>query len=267
MNRRTCRLLALLSPCVLACSTHGSTDGSWRATDAAVPPTYTFSPAKQNKVSKIDLLFMIDNSSSMADKQAILAQAVPDLVNRLVDPVCIDPMTGAAGRQRATPTDRAPWASRDFDPVKDIHIGIISSSLGGHGATGVCDEPDPRKTFPHNDDQGHLLARGAMDVAVADVQNKGFLNWNPVARHGTQMPRTSRRPSRRWWAASASTAAVTKRRSRRSTAFSSTPIRTRRSGRPSPTPAARRRGARRHRHGAARSSAPTSCGPTRWSRS
>src|SRR5438067_676018 len=30
-------------------------------------------------VSKIDLLFMIDNSSSMADKQAILAAAVPDL--------------------------------------------------------------------------------------------------------------------------------------------------------------------------------------------
>src|SRR5262245_56664163 len=39
-------------------------------------------PAKQNKVSKIDLLFMIDNSSSMADKQAILADAVPDLVTR-----------------------------------------------------------------------------------------------------------------------------------------------------------------------------------------
>src|SRR5213595_624989 len=59
-------------------------------------------PAKQNKVSKIDLLFMIDNSSSMADKQAILAQAVPDLVNRLVDPVCIDPMTGQSVGNRNT---------------------------------------------------------------------------------------------------------------------------------------------------------------------
>src|SRR3954468_23473312 len=49
--------------------------------------------AKQNKVSKIDLLFMIDNSSSMADKQAILAEVVPDLVNRLVNPVCVDPKT------------------------------------------------------------------------------------------------------------------------------------------------------------------------------
>src|SRR5688572_25250952 len=38
----------------------------------------------QTSVDKIDLLFMIDNSGSMSDKQAILRQAVPDLVNRLV---------------------------------------------------------------------------------------------------------------------------------------------------------------------------------------
>src|SRR5258706_5135784 len=50
--------------------------------------------ARQDKVSKIDLLFMIDNSSSMSDKQTILAEAVPDLVRRLVDPVCLDPVTG-----------------------------------------------------------------------------------------------------------------------------------------------------------------------------
>src|SRR3954471_10462522 len=45
---------------------------------------------KQSKVSKIDLLFMIDNSSSMADKQTILGQAVPDLVKRLIEPKCVD---------------------------------------------------------------------------------------------------------------------------------------------------------------------------------
>src|SRR3954471_4781654 len=82
-------------------------------------------PAKQNKVSKIDLLFMIDNSSSMADKQAILAQAVPDLVNRLVDPVCIDPMTGQSVGNRNT-DGSCTRGEPDFDPVKDIHIGIIS---------------------------------------------------------------------------------------------------------------------------------------------
>src|SRR5262245_13169155 len=45
----------------------------------------------QTSVDKIDLLFMIDNSRSMSDKQAILQQAVPDLVNRLVNPICVGP--------------------------------------------------------------------------------------------------------------------------------------------------------------------------------
>ena len=45
---------------------------------------------QQNGVDKIDLLLAIDNSISMADKQAILAAAVPDLVNRLVTPNCVD---------------------------------------------------------------------------------------------------------------------------------------------------------------------------------
>src|SRR4051794_32491065 len=44
----------------------------------------------QNKIDKIDLLFMIDNSSSMADKQQVLAHAIPDLVDRLVHPTCMD---------------------------------------------------------------------------------------------------------------------------------------------------------------------------------
>ena len=39
---------------------------------------------RQTAVDKIDLLFMIDNSISMADKQAILADAVPLPVSRLV---------------------------------------------------------------------------------------------------------------------------------------------------------------------------------------
>src|SRR6185295_9884832 len=44
---------------------------------------------QQKSVDKIDLLFMIDNSISMADKQIVLRDAVPDLVQRLVSPNCI----------------------------------------------------------------------------------------------------------------------------------------------------------------------------------
>ena len=68
----------------------------------------------------------------------------------------------------------------DFDPVNDIHIGIITSSMGGHGTTGVCDQPDTRKTFPHNDDRGHLVSRGPMDAVVTTFDGKPFLSWNPT---------------------------------------------------------------------------------------
>jgi hypothetical protein len=132
---------------------------------------------RQEKVSKIDLLFMIDNSSSMADKQAILAQAVPDLLSRLVDPVCIDPVTGQQVGIRDV-NGACARGEPDFEPVKDIHVGIITSSLGGHGTTGICDDPDPQKTFPHNNDKAHLVARDTMDVPVPTFMNEGFLSWN-----------------------------------------------------------------------------------------
>src|SRR6478735_10318846 len=44
----------------------------------------------QTAVDKIDLLFMIDNSVSVQDKQEILKAAVPVLVSRLVQPICVD---------------------------------------------------------------------------------------------------------------------------------------------------------------------------------
>jgi hypothetical protein len=141
---------------------------------------------RQDRVSKIDLLFMIDNSSSMIDKQEILAEAVPDLVRRLVDPVCIDPTTQAqVGNRR--PDGSCEVGEPDFEPIKDIHIGIITSSLGGHGA-GVCnDAAETMRTFPHNDDRGHLVARTDKDVPVPTFMNQGFLNWNPTLVPG-QVP-------------------------------------------------------------------------------
>jgi hypothetical protein len=136
---------------------------------------------KQNKVSKIDLLFMIDNSSSMADKQAILSQAVPDLVKRLIDPKCVDKVTGMVVGDAVD--NQCTTGVLDFQPIKDIHIGIISSSLGAHGASGVCedgaDAMDTRRTNPHNNDRGHLVTRDDNDANVATFGNKGFLTYNP----------------------------------------------------------------------------------------
>lgn len=141
--------------------------------------------AKQNKVNKIDLLFMIDNSSSMADKQEILGNAVPELVDRLIEPKCVDPITlrtvgNAVGGVCAV-------GELDFEPIKDIHIGIVSSSIGNHGANGVCEDNidvSLGRSDPHNNDQAHLVSRGPGGSMVATYQSKGFLFYNPSVSGG-----------------------------------------------------------------------------------
>ena len=45
---------------------------------------------RQVMVDKVDLLLVVDNSAGMADKQQLLAEAVPLLVHRLVTPICVD---------------------------------------------------------------------------------------------------------------------------------------------------------------------------------
>jgi hypothetical protein len=144
-------------------------------------PVDYVTPARGVKVDKIDLLFMIDNSSSMADKQEIMAAAIPQLVERLIEPKCIGLLSGRV----VGPAVNGSCATGvlDFDPVKDIHIGIISSSLGSHGAAGVCDDALDvmrGRSDPHNDDRGHLLTRGVSGANVPTFNSKGFLNYNPA---------------------------------------------------------------------------------------
>jgi len=145
----------------------------------------------QSRVDKIDLLLAIDNSRSMADKQEILASAVPDLVRGLANPRCLkdDGTPIEAAQQPAGPLEDCPTGSRrEFEPVLDIHIGIVSSSLGDHGAKGFCPDVDENAetcngalNYTRND-HGQLVARkdacAAMD-AVETYANKGFLAWDP----------------------------------------------------------------------------------------
>lgn len=125
--------------------------------------------------TKVDLIFMIDNSSSMADKQNILAAAVPALVDRLINPPCMSKDTGeivAHGGDGKCPTGSA----QDFQSPTDIHVGIIDSSLGGYGVPGICDDAQDTArglTDPHNDDKAHLIVRG-LSAAPAE----SFLNWS-----------------------------------------------------------------------------------------
>jgi hypothetical protein len=170
------RTIAFLAFAVFACGT--------KADSTAPPPTDAVDVQLAVGIpSKIDLLFLIDNSASMADKEEILAQAVPDLVRRLVDPVCVDPVTRRQVGARQADGSCA-VGEPEFPPIEDIHVAMITSSLGGHGAYGVCNDPDPQRERSHNDDHGHLVARDSMDMTVSTFQSEGFLNWNPASVPG-----------------------------------------------------------------------------------
>ena len=143
---------------------------------------------RSQKVDKIDLLFMIDNSASMGDKQKILAAAVPDLVERLTNPVCVEKNsreyvgTVAPG---ANCRDSYPGSEREFDPIHDIHIGVITSSLGGHGADS-CSQVPTQYWNATMEDMARLITRGKDDsgasITVDTYQGKGFLNWDPTGQ-------------------------------------------------------------------------------------
>ena len=127
-------------------------------------------------VDKIDLLFVIDNSISMADKQEILRQAVPGMLERLLNPYCED----ADGNLTPNPGTCPAGTAEEFQPVKNLHVGVVSSSIGGHG--GIACTPNEGSTWvAEKDDRGELIAplRGA-----ASFNNLGFLAWdarlNPV---------------------------------------------------------------------------------------
>jgi len=140
------------------------------------------------KVDKVDIVVSVDNSRSMADKQTVLALALSDLVQSLTNPLCIDGQGTAAAQQPASSLDACPaGTTREFAPILDIHVGIISSSLGGHGS----DSCSTAEMFscngspnPTNDDHGHLLARSDAcgPGTVPTYESQGFLAWDPTAK-------------------------------------------------------------------------------------
>ncbi len=70
---------------------------------------------KINNVDKVDLLFMVDNSNSMAEEQMNLAAQFPRMVNIL-----------ATGDQNGDGIE-------DFPPVKSLQIGVVTSDMGTGG--------------------------------------------------------------------------------------------------------------------------------------
>jgi len=129
---------------------------------------------------KVDLLFMIDNSGSMGDKQELLREAIPDLIDRLVSPKCVDGSGNILGDSDA---GACSTGSLEFKPVPDIHIAIVTSSLGGAGSD-VCPDnaqsPIDPNLLRHNNDQGHLINRTSNeDQPLPQAEPSNFLAWFP----------------------------------------------------------------------------------------
>ena len=185
--------------------------------DAGIPNPISL---KERSIDKVDLLFAVDNSASMGDKQDLLALAIPVLVGRLLNPNCVatdssktcsaasdcsslgagadcDATANGGKGQCFVPGDQKGGALQcttisntkpEFKPIHDMHIGIVSSSLGGGGSPDVCVVSG--NDALHVDDKGHLLNRTVSNNAdgppianakPTDGSGGNFLAWLPAS--------------------------------------------------------------------------------------
>lgn len=154
----------------------------------------------------VDVLLMIDNSASMADKQQLLASSIPRLVERLVLPNCVDASGAVVGKSQFGVCAQG---TAEFKAVNNLHMAVITSSLGDHGGNNLC---TPGLQTPFTDpsgnvlvipddanDKAHLIAsstRGvsalAADTSIVQsdrvkIDAPGFLAWSSAS----QVPTTT----------------------------------------------------------------------------
>lgn len=165
---------ALLLGCTRSELTDLADAGSDAPTDA--PDGGDGGTTGPSRAGKVDLLFVVDNSRNVEVAQDLFARTLPYLFGRLVRPACVNGL-GNVVAETDSPDDPCPVGLREFAPIDDIHVGVLSTSLGGHGAD-ICSPASPSFT-EIQDDRGHLLARSPVGGAVDTYQGQGFLAWDP----------------------------------------------------------------------------------------
>jgi hypothetical protein len=146
---------------------------------------------------KVDLLLMVDNSLSMSDKAELLGKTAADFVAGLVDPACVD---AAGNRSKAASPELMcpPGQAREFLPVRDINIAVISSSLGDAGANVACPAGErddrahtvgslPRGEGHGTNDAGVLELRPDSNVAELQLNLQGVIDSVGQAGCGWEM--------------------------------------------------------------------------------
>ena len=148
----------------------------------SVPPTAVPAPSEPSadalpaadEPRPLDLLFVIDNSISMADKQQLLGR-VANVLARFAHPPCID----AAGNASPAPAPGAACADGrrlQFEPVTDVHLGVITTSLGDGGSEVACPTQGLPRYLEDRVDMAHLLGTRPR-ASGAGANADGFVSW------------------------------------------------------------------------------------------
>ena len=169
--------LSLVAPACTRSEIPATLDaGSDAPLDVPVDADADASPPPATTTDKLDILLIVDNSRNVDVPQDLFAKTLPYLFQRLTRPACVNGL-GNVVAQTASPDAPCPVGLRELAPVTDIHVGVLTTSLGGHGAD-VCSPASPSFTEIMND-RGRLVARDPLGAAVPTYEGKGFLAWDP----------------------------------------------------------------------------------------
>lgn len=141
-RRLTLAALPFVAGAFFACGSSssdapGAVDGGADVASDGGPETKPVASGEQ-----FDVLFVIDDSAGMGDKHELLAKSVGGLLRKVV-------------------------------PTNDVHVGVITTSLGTPGAD-VCPSTGDTNRL------AHLSTRGANGANIANAKD-GFLALGPTA--------------------------------------------------------------------------------------
>ena len=175
MLARCGALCLLVASLVTACG--GRTPGKIEEpADAGTDADADAGPEPITVTDKLDVLFVVDNSETGGLSHAALSGTIAYFLDRLVNPRCVNGL-GQIVDQPASLNEPCQVGKRDFAPLADVQLAVISTSIGGHGAD-TC-SPASSSFTPEQNDQAHLLTRNPAGGVVPSYAGKGFLAWDP----------------------------------------------------------------------------------------
>lgn len=168
-------------------SSSGGSTGDGGARPPAAPAT------------KLDLLFVLENTRGMLGvtfANDFLSASVQPFIDRLVNPNCVDASGNVVGSSQ---NGQCASGKLEFQPVHDMHVGVLTTSLGGQGGDQCPDNtPNPANTnlSAHTDDHGELIGRGVAQGNPDTVENPvtdatapdDFLAWLPPVASNAGAP-------------------------------------------------------------------------------